>query len=63
MMGGCGSICDCLQCRGKEKGGGSTVSLPASQEPPVDNPFRPTRPRSSKEIYYIVGPHPNGVKY
>ena len=58
MMGGCGSLRDCLQRRGKEE--------PASQEPPVDtvdNPFRPTKPRSAKEIYYIVGPHPNGVKY
>ena len=56
MMGGCGSICDCFQCRGKENGGGNT-------EAAVDNPLRPTKPRSSKEIYYIVGPHPNGVKH
>ena len=69
MMGGCGSLCDCLQRRGKEQ--------PASEEGPpggvrqeaaldgnrLDNPFRPTKPRSSKEIYHILGPHPNGVKY
>ena len=50
MMGGCGSLCDCLQRRG-------------NAEPPVDNPFRPTKARSSREIYYIIEPHPNGVKY
>ena len=60
MMGGCGSndtwCPDCPQRKGKE-----------AQEPPVetlvDNPFKPTKPRSSREVYHIIGPHPNGLKY
>ena len=35
----------------------------ASERLPVDNPFKPTKQPSSREVYYIVGPHPNGLKY
>ena len=52
MMGGCGSVCDCLQGRATR-----------DVEPTVENPFKPTKAHSSKECYYIIGPHPNGLRY
>ena len=60
MMGGCGSLCDCIQRRGKEPPVDTVDTVDGSR---LDNPFRPTKPRSSKEIYHMLGPHPNGVKY
>ena len=56
MMGNCGSICDCL---GKRKEAKATEG----HESPIENPFRPTRPYSSAQVYTILGPHPNGLKY
>ena len=59
MMGGCGSVCDCLQGRATR-----------DVEPTVENPFKPTKAHSgqranrSNEIYYIVeSPRPNGLRH